>query len=72
MRNKTKTEKPSLMSKAATAVGWAWYDLKTKISARLPKRKKQGKLGAKRKRDAVFVYAMLLLPLIQFFLQPLY
>lgn len=66
MRNKTKTENPSLMSKAATAVGWAWYDLKTKISARLPKRKKQGKLGAKRKRDAVFVYAMLLLPLIQF------
>ena len=66
MRKKIKTEKPSVFAKAANRIGWVWYSLKVKITALFPKRGKQAKLGAKRKRDAIFVYLMLLLPLIQF------
>lgn len=66
MRKKIKTEKPTFKDIAANRISWAWYSLKLKISALFPKRKKKAEIGAKRKRDAIFVYAMLLLPLIQF------
>lgn len=66
MRKKIKTEKPTLAEKTANKLSWAWYSLKLKISSLFPKRKKQSEIGAKRKKDAIFVYAMLFLPLVQF------
>ena len=66
MRKRTKSEKPTLFEKAVNSLGWAWYSLKLKVSSLFPKREKIAKLGAKRRKDAFFVYGMLLLPLIQF------
>lgn len=66
MRKRTKSEKPTLFEKAVNNLGWAWYSLKLKVSSLFPKREKIAKLGAKRRKDAFFVYGMLLLPLIQF------
>lgn len=66
MRKRTKSEKSTLFEKAVNSLGWAWYSLKLKVSSLFPKREKIAKLGAKRRKDAFFVYGMLLLPLIQF------
>ena len=66
MRKRTKSEKPTLFGKAVNSLGWAWYSLKLKVSSLFPKREKIAKLGVKRRKDAFFVYGMLLLPLIQF------
>ena len=66
MRKRTKSEKPSLFEKAVNRVGWAWYSLKVKVASLFPKRETTANLGAKRRKDAFFVYGMLLLPLIQF------
>lgn len=66
MQKRTKSEKPTLFEKAVNSLGWAWYSLKLKVSSLFPKREKIAKLGAKRRKDAFFVYGMLLLPLIQF------
>ena len=66
MRKRTKSDKPSLFEKATNRVGWAWYSLKVKVASLFPKREKTARLGAKRRKDAFFVYGMLLLPLIQF------
>ena len=62
MRKRTKSEKPTLFEKAVNSLGWAWYSLKLKVSSLFPKREKIAKLGAKRRKDAFFVYGMLLLP----------
>lgn len=66
MRKRTESEKPTLFGKAVNSLGWAWYSLKLKVSSLFPKREKIAKLGVKRRKDALFVYGMLLLPLIQF------
>ena len=68
MRKNEKADSPSLVGKAINKAGWAFYSLKVKIAAKMPARKggKMARLGKKRLKDGIFVYLMLLLPIIQF------
>ena len=68
MRKNEKADSPSLREKAINKAGWAFYSLKVKIAAKMPARKggKMARLGKKRLKDGIFVYLMLLLPIIQF------
>lgn len=68
MRKKIKAETPSLWERVTKQISWAFYSLKVKIAQKMPasKKKKSARLGQKRLKDGIFVYLMLLLPLVQF------
>ena len=69
MSKKIKKEGPAFLGKAFNKIGWAFYSLRVAISYKSPEKKakqKPAKYGHKRIKDGLFVYAVLLLPIIQF------
>ena len=63
---KNREEKISVFEKAKYKVKNTLYSASVAVHSRLPERKKKSRLGGRNFKDAVFVYVMLLWPVLQF------
>ncbi len=68
IRKKSKGDVPTLWEKAKSKFGWGIYSARIAISQKLPKpkKKKEVSISGRKLKNKLFVYVMLLLPLIQF------
>lgn len=65
-KKKNKGETQTIFEKAVSKAGWGLYSAKVAVLSKFPKKQKQAKIENRRLKNGVFVYLMLLLPLIQF------
>lgn len=66
MLKKNKREDMTLYERIKNRLGWMLYSVKVAVASKFPAKQRQTKLTHKRLKDGIFVYLILLVPVIQF------